>query len=120
MDITQYGPEHPDAGHLFPDTRVEIDLEKTDGARLREIVLDELPIFLELFARKNREYGDGNSDVLGPKGQFSDIWRKIAKLKTGMWDGREDQLTSEGVDEILRDLIGHCFLALSQRRRGVE
>lgn len=120
MDVTRYGSEHPDAGHLFPDTRLEIDLESDDSARLREIVLEELPAFLELFAKKSKEYGDSNPDVLGPRGQFSDIWRKIGKLKTGMWEGREDLLTSEGVDEVLRDLIGHCFLALSQRRRGVE
>jgi hypothetical protein len=47
------------------------------------------------------------------KGQFADIWRKIGKLKTALWDGRPDQLVSEDVDEVIRDLIGHCFITLN-------
>lgn len=51
-----------------------------------------------------------NADVLGIRGQFSDIWRKIWKLKKGMWDG--ETLVAEQPREILMDLIGHCFLAI--------
>ena len=96
---------------------VSLNGDETD--ELRNILLQQLPEFLDLFIRKNREYGE-NAQTLGPKGQFADIWRKIAKLKTGLWEGKEDQLTSEGVDEILRDLIGHCLLTLSMRSRERE
>ena len=73
---------------------------------------------LDLFIKKNAEYGSGEQSsgtYLGARGQFADIWRKIGKLKIGLWDGNEAQLTTESVDEILRDMIGHCFLALQLR-----
>ena len=41
----------------------------------------------------------------------------MIKLRTGMWDGDEHLLTSESVDEILLDMIGHCFLTLRMRSR---
>lgn len=55
------------------------------------------------------------ADVLGLKGQFADIWRKIWKLKKALWDGKE--LTGEQPREILLDLIGHCFLAIDMLDR---
>ena len=51
-----------------------------------------------------------NADVLGVPGQFSEIWRKIWKLKKGMWD--QEPLVGEQPREILLDFIGHCFLAI--------
>jgi hypothetical protein len=83
--------------------------------QIQEMIQHELPTFMDLFLTRSLEYGDSASD-LGPRGQFSDMYRKMIKLKTGMWEGKEEQLTSETVDEILLDLIGHCFLALQQRR----
>ena len=87
-----------------------------DPEQVIALIEQDLPEFLELFISKSREYGDDNKFVLGSRGQFADMWRKFGKLKTGMWDGKESQLTSEGVDEILLDLIGHCFLTLQCRR----
>lgn len=54
--------------------------------------------------------GFENADVLGVQGQFAEIWRKIWKLKRGMWDG--ETLVGEPVREVLLDMIGHCFLAI--------
>ena len=72
--------------------------------------------FVELFEQKNKDYGDDNANILGPKGQFADIWRKIGKLKRAMWDGQS--LTGEQPEEILMDLIGHCFLTIDMLREG--
>lgn len=86
--------------------------------QFRSIMLTHLPAWAKLFEEKNREYGAGqqsSGSALGVKGQFADIWRKIGKLKTGIWDDNESALTSESVDEILLDLIGHCFLTLWMR-----
>lgn len=94
---------------------IVVELQGNETDELRDILLKELPEFLALFISKNQEYGE-NAQTLGARGQFADIWRKIAKLKTGLWDGNEDRLKSEGVDEILRDLIGHCFLTLRIRQ----
>jgi hypothetical protein len=70
-----------------------------------------LPEVMSLFAKKNAEYGE-NAFELGVRGQFSDIWRKIGKLRTALWDQDYSKLTSESVEEVIRDLIGHLLLTL--------
>lgn len=97
---------------------VLIHFNGDESDQLHDILAEHLPDMLELFIKKNAEYGSGEQSsgtYLGARGQFADIWRKIGKLKIGLWDGNEDQLTTESVDEILRDMIGHCFLALQLR-----
>lgn len=67
---------------------------------------------VRLFVRRNKEYGDSAVN-LGPKGQFSDIHRKVMKLKNIIWDemvAPED--ITESPEEILMDLIGHCLLGI--------
>lgn len=98
-----------------PNGNLSVDLDGSETQELRDILLVHIPEFLHLFIRKNKEYGE-NAQTLGPRGQFSDMYRKMIKLKTGMWDGEEEKLTSESVDEILMDLIGHCLLTLRMRR----
>lgn len=57
------------------------------------------------------EYGFTNHQVLGPRGQFADIWRKIGKLRRALWDGQT--LKREQPREVLLDLIGHCLLTIT-------
>ena len=97
---------------------VLISFNGDESDQLHDILAEHLPDMLDLFIKKNAEYGSGEQSsgtYLGARGQFADIWRKIGKLKIGLWDGNEAQLTTESVDEILRDMIGHCFLALQLR-----
>ncbi|UYL85348.1 hypothetical protein SEA_HAGER_55 [Microbacterium phage Hager] len=97
---------------------VLISFNGHESDQLHDILAEHLPDMLDLFIKKNAEYGSGEQSsgtYLGARGQFADIWRKIGKLKIGLWDGNEAQLTTESVDEILRDMIGHCFLALQLR-----
>jgi hypothetical protein len=86
--------------------RLEIDGAISEDAR--RIVLEVLPATLELFLRKNAEYGVDEFS-LGPKAEFVRIWNKVRKLKAGLWDSQE--LEFEQVSEILDDLIGHLLLA---------
>lgn len=109
---------HDGSSKLKGEFGLVVTASSEDSDELLEILMDHLPEFLELFIRKNSEYGE-NAQTLGAKGQFADIWRKIGKLKTGLWDDKEHLLTSESVDEILLDLIGHCFLTLRMRGRAV-
>ena len=78
------------------------------------ILTEVLPVLLENFLSKNADYassGDFNtSELLGSRGQFAELWRKIGKLKGPMWDGKD--LNHEQVDEILEDFCGHVLLAL--------
>lgn len=79
-----------------------------------DLLAEVLPPTVSLFRSKARDYSERSgiftADLLGARGQFAEIWRKIPKLKKGMWDG--ETLENESVEEILQDIIGHCILAL--------
>lgn len=87
---------------------VYINREEGDSEELLSIALGLMPEWLRLFARKNADYGSGSSFDLGVRGQYSDIHRKMIKLRRALWEG--ESLAFEGVDEIINDLIGHLFL----------
>ena len=91
------------------------------GEQVERILHDVLPRVIELFLQKVADYSNGEAvnwaNVLGDRGQFADIWRKVGKLQTGLWEGRE--LTGESVEEVVMDLIGHCLLILEMRTRNV-
>lgn len=80
----------------------------------RRIVDHHIGEFTERFASKAVDYGDG-ADSLGIRGQYADIHRKFTKLRKSMWDGEE--LLHEQLDEIMFDLIGHCFLTIDLLNR---
>lgn len=79
-------------------------------------ILDEiLPNAIALFLRKNADYNIVGIDIaatLGVRGQWSDMYRKIAKLKQSMWDQSGEGLEFESAEEVIQDLIGHCLLSL--------
>lgn len=89
---------------------VLVEREEDDSQELGVIATRIMPEWLALFARKNRDYGSGSAYELGVRGQYSDIHRKMIKLKRAMWDG--EQLDFEDTDEIIKDLISHLFLTL--------
>ena len=85
-----------------------------------ERIRDKLvPEFLARLESKNKDYssnGVENHTVLGPAGQFADIWRKVAKLRKALWYG--EPLEHEPVEEVILDMIGHLFLALDMVMNG--
>lgn len=87
-----------------------------DHEYIKEVLLSQ---FAHHAAEKAKDYdsGDGqeNHRVLGIRGQFADVWRKIGKLKNALWEGRT--LIGEQPREILMDLIGHCFLTIAMMDR---
>lgn len=89
---------------------IVVETEQDDSPELNVIATRIMPEWLALFARKNRDYGSGSAYELGVRGQYSDIHRKMIKLKRAMWDG--EQLDFEDTDEIIKDLISHLFLTL--------
>lgn len=80
-----------------------------------QVVHEVLPDVVTLFLQKGVDY-DGAHQYLGLAGQFSDINRKFWKLKRAMWDGEE--LSQEGLEEVLSDMIGHCLLSIAMVREG--
>jgi hypothetical protein len=89
-------------------------MESPTGADGRYIGDTLIPEFYEQFLAKAKDYNDNQNEnhrVLGVRGQFADIWRKIGKLKKALWEGHP--LVGEQPREILMDLIAHCFLTIS-------
>lgn len=86
--------------------------------RIREALVPE---FLKHQEEKAKDYngslvpGVENADVLGARGQYAELWRKMAKLKKSLWDG--EALVGEQPREVLLDFIGHCFLAIDMLDR---
>ncbi|HEY7415902.1 MAG TPA: hypothetical protein VH593_11965 [Ktedonobacteraceae bacterium] len=58
---------------------------------------------------KSRDYGD-TYEELGLAGQYSDMHRKMRKLRKAMW--HEEPLTGEQPEEILEDLLGNILISL--------
>lgn len=71
-----------------------------------EMILPELVTRLRT---KSADYGDVFKE-LGIKGQYSDMHRKMRKLKLNLWDGVP--LKGEQADEILSDLFGNILISL--------
>jgi hypothetical protein len=93
-----------------------VDLLFHPETKQAERILNEiLPGVIELFLAKNKDYKIEGIDIaatLGVRGQWSDMFRKIAKLKQEMWDQDGSGLQFETAEEVIKDLIGHCLLSL--------
>jgi hypothetical protein len=86
-------------------------------------IMDEAQDLYKRKARGYKQVGGGDSaDVLGAKGQFSDINRKFWVLKAMLWDEvvepYPDQGEGEDVEQILMDLIGHASLTIDFLRQS--
>lgn len=88
------------------------------GPQGQRIIQDLVPEFVRRFVRANIHYGPNNANVLGPAGQFADIWRKIGPLRRALWEGED--LTREAPEEICMDLIGHLLLTIDMLQQKVD
>ena len=68
-----------------------------------------LPRLVERFENKAADYGEVFRE-LGLGGQYSDMHRKMHKLKKAMWD--REMLKGEQPEEILSDLFGNILISL--------
>ena len=68
-----------------------------------------LPQLVKRFREKSSDYGDVFKE-LGIAGQYSDMHRKMYKLKRVMW--YSGSLQGEQADEILADLFGNILISL--------
>lgn len=97
---------HDDGVRVTHGNGQGFDLEISEqGRAVAGIIINALIKFLE----KNNGYGN-TGYVLGAKGQYADMNRKMGKLKHTLWDGNE--AVGESIEEMLQDLIGHAGLTI--------
>lgn len=104
------GPKPPENG----------DREEVGNLRMYPVLTLQQKRVMELtdqwfgeFLKKNADYSHqtfSTGDILGAKGQYAELVRKVFKLQGPLWEGKT--MNFEQPEEIIRDLIGHCFLAL--------
>lgn len=73
-----------------------------------------LPELLDKFLVASRDYGEAFRE-LGERGQYSDMHRKMAKLKRAIWEG--EPLERETPEQIVGDLFGHVLILSYLLRR---
>lgn len=95
---------------ILDNGQIQILIDNPPTQQADQILLWVLPEILELFLKKNKDYGEDAAMSLGVRAEFVEIWRKANKLKRSIWENKE--LEGEQTDEILMDLVGHCMLAL--------
>lgn len=64
---------------------------------------------LGAWPERQADYGDAFME-LGSRGQYSDIHRKIQKLKRAIWEGQE--LQGEQVEQIITETIHHLLMMM--------
>lgn len=79
----------------------------------RRILGERLPVVMAHFLKRNAEYGEG-AHVLGVKGQFADINRKVIKLKRYLWDDVPVPEGAESIEVIAGELIGHLLILIDE------
>ena len=79
----------------------------------RRILGQHLPDVISHFLSRNAEYGE-EAHVLGTKGQFADINRKVIKLKRYLWDDVPLQPGAEDIPTIAGELIGHLLILIDE------
>lgn len=106
----------------MPDLAAELGIDDEDweklGEQARRVITKGLPHIIAKFVEASLHYGPDNANVLGPAGQFADIWRKIGPLKQALWEGKE--LKREGPITICQDLIGHLLLTIDMLEQGAD
>jgi len=77
----------------------------------------------ELFIRKTNDYvGSKNQNeflvnALGLRGRFVDLWRKIMRLKTLVWDGDSSKVKDETIKDTLIDMLIYSVMAINDFER---
>jgi hypothetical protein len=82
------------------------------------VMIDRImPTLAKRLSTKGVDYGDVFTE-LGLAGQYSDMHRKMRKLRKAMWEGQT--LTGEQPEEILADLFGNILISLYLYEQEVQ
>lgn len=86
--------------------------------KIVEHMHQEMDKMIELFIRKNNDYSGENHaadniSLLGLEGVFVRMFDKIMRLKTLVWDKRQQKVTDESIEDTLRDTAVYALIALT-------
>lgn len=113
--------DRPEPDRFIRRDRIDVDfgengytvVAQTELAK--RILSQHLPVAMEHFLQRNAEYGE-ESHVLGIKGQYADINRKVIKLKRYLWDDVAVPEGAESIETIAGELIGHLLILIDELR----
>ncbi len=85
----------------------------TDTEQSFRQVLDEAFV---LWQKKHQAYGPYNISYFGERGILVRVWDKIQRLLRLVWNGVENPLSNETIDDTWMDIAIYCLIALLVRR----
>lgn len=115
----------PNTNHKIDGDGVHFDYGEqgnhvpTQTEQAKRILGQRLPDVIAHFCERNAEYGE-EAHVLGVKGQFADINRKVIKLKRYLWDDVPVPPGAESIETIAGELIGHLLILIDEMASGPE
>jgi len=104
--------EEPLDGRREKPDLICLAIDGTSGDRdlEREMALLLARLF-ELFKAKQSSYGPGNIAAFGERGCLMRANDKIQRLITLVWNGRENRLRDETIDDTWLDLADYALIA---------
>lgn len=88
--------------------------ERITSQDIRRVVTNDISDeALDKWLEKNKDYGEQLFDF-DVRAQALELNRKNGKVKDALWYGKPLQF--EKLEEVLFDLIGHCFITIARLR----
>lgn len=72
--------------------------------------------YFKLWQKKQASYGKGNIGAFGERGCLIRSYDKIQRLKKALFDGQEETLEDEKLEDTWLDLLGYAAMGLMCHR----
>lgn len=70
----------------------------------------------DLHVRKNNDYGADNISALGEKAVFVRMFDKICRMRSLLWDNKDQKVNDETLDDTIMDISVYATILLILRR----
>jgi len=97
----------------------EIMLEingSSGNEKLEAHMADLLVDLFETFKKKQKSYGCGNIADFGERGVFIRMNDKMKRLKNLVWDGKDNPIEDETIDDTYLDLADYALISILVRK----
>lgn len=89
---------------------------KSGNVELEEVLIDVFEEYFELWQKKQASYGSGNIAAFGELGCLIRGYDKIQRLRKALYDGQENTLEDEKLEDTWLDLLGYAAMGLMTHR----